>query len=159
MFRILVDPFEDLAIAFSRFELLLEPFGIYAGELEESLVQGAIVVVFAILPIHRGTAFVEAAGQKGIAAEPHTRAARRPLSKIRCIIQSHSFIFFQSFKIPQRCRPTPARQGPHNIGHPSNFARRASEEFGKLTNKATERIFLRGQNHSIRRFSADLWPP
>lgn len=81
-FRVLRDPGEDFAVAPALGQLGLERLGIDAGEIQEPLVERAGVFVFANLAGEERAAFVEDAGQDGVAAEPRARAAGRTLGEI-----------------------------------------------------------------------------
>ena len=72
-----IDPLEDFPIAFAGGDLLFERFGFDAGKLEQALVHGAGVIVFAILSGDGRATFVEHAGQDHVAAQPHARTAGR----------------------------------------------------------------------------------
>src|SRR5438034_10680787 len=73
--RVGLDPFEDFPVALSRHKLLLQSFGIDAGKLEETLVQRAGVMIFAVLAVKLRAALVDAAWQQGVAAEADASAA------------------------------------------------------------------------------------
>jgi len=81
MFRVGVDPFQDLGVAFLQF--LFQRLGVNARERQKLLVKRAGVMVIAALAGDFRPALVEAARQNHIAAQPHARAARRLLCQIR----------------------------------------------------------------------------
>ena len=77
MFLIFLDPAEDFSIARAASDLFFEGEGIDPCKFEEVLIEGAVVVVFAVFFEKSGATFVEDAGEEDIATEADARAAGR----------------------------------------------------------------------------------
>ena len=75
MFLIFLDPAEDFSIARAASDLFFEGEGIDPCKFEEVLIEGAVVVVFAIFFEKSGATFVEDPGEEDIATEADPRAA------------------------------------------------------------------------------------
>lgn len=107
MFRVLLDPFEDLAITFASGQLFLQRFGINAQESQQALVERAIVMVFTAFAANFRATFIEHSWKRGITAESYPRAARGLLSQIGCL-RSHNFYFYKTFTLLWTgCQPVP----------------------------------------------------
>ncbi len=77
MFLIFLDPAEDFSIARGAGDLFFEGEGIDPCKFEEVLIEGAVVVVFAVFFEKSGATFVEDAGKEDIATEADARATGR----------------------------------------------------------------------------------
>jgi len=85
---ILLNPREHLAVALSCGEFGFQRFGRNSGEPEPMMIHRVVVFVFACRAGDFGAAFVEDAGEHGVAAETHAWTARRTLGEVRRVIQS-----------------------------------------------------------------------
>ena len=75
MFLIFLDPAEDFSIARAASDLFFEGEGIDPCKFEEVLIEGAVVVVFAVFFEKSGATFVEDPWEEDIATEADPRAA------------------------------------------------------------------------------------
>lgn len=76
------DPFQNLAVTLAGGQFRLQGFVVDASELEEALIQRAIVMILTSLADKGRAAFVQQTGEDNVATEPHARAARRTLCKV-----------------------------------------------------------------------------
>src|SRR5262245_23625396 len=81
------DPGEDFAVAFGLLQLGQQLFCINAREVEEPLVQRAVVVILAVLVGERRAALVQQPWQLRVAAEADARTARRMLGEVGRVIR------------------------------------------------------------------------
>src|SRR5204863_4914216 len=82
VFRVRPDPFENLAVALPGGELLLQRGGVEPEKILQALIDGSVVIVFAVGAGDRGAAFIEKARQGDVTAEAAMGTARRALGEI-----------------------------------------------------------------------------
>src|SRR5271165_3839394 len=99
-----IEPGDDLLVGGTRSEQLLDFIGLDALELEEHLIKGAGVVIFANGALNIGTSLVDHAGHQRVAAETVAGAARWFFGQSFCSIHDSYASFRFWLCRARRCR-------------------------------------------------------